>query len=470
MVRVTLLAAILVGAQAQYTPDWKSVDSRPLPQWYDDAKFGIFIHWGVFSVPAYKNEWYWWRLDGDKNPDYIKFHEEMYGKDFKYADFGPMFTAKMWDPDHWASVFQKAGAKYVVLTSKHHEGFTNWPSNVSFNWNSMDIGPHRDLVGELTDAVRRKNLTMGLYHSLFEWFNPLYLQDKASGFKTRSFVEEKTMPELREIVNRYKPDLIWSDGDWEADSETYWKSPEFLAWLYNDSPVKDTVVTNDRWGQGCSLHHGGYYSGSDRQQPGPQLLSHKWENAMTVDRSTWGYSRKSNLDKYLSATAILSELSSSVAYGGNLLLNIGPTVDGLILPIFEERLMQVGNFLDINGQAIYATKPFAVQNETAINGAYYTASKKDDGISFLTVIQSTGNWPMPGSSLELSALKSVESVELLTKDGSNMALKCTSTSGHPVCESPCPFKAGLIKGEVDPLGFSLKLTKAVAQSVDTFTV
>lgn len=327
----------------------------------------------------------------------------------------------------------------------------------------MDIGPHRDLVGELTDAVRRKNLTMGLYHSLFEWFNPLYLEDKDSGFTSRSFVEKKTLPELREIVERYKPELIWSDGDWEADSVTYWKSPEFLAWLYNESPVKDTVVTNDRWGKGCSLRHGGYYSGGDRQQPGAQLLQHKWENCMTIDGSTWGYSRKSTLSSYLSATSILRELSSTVAFGGNLLLNVGPTVDGLILPIFEERLLQVGRFLEVNGQAIYGTKPFHIQNETFIDGAFYTASRQEEDVAYLTVVQTTGTWPMPDSNLELRSLSSVGSVELLTKVGV-VNLECNSDAGHVICKAPCPMKAGLARGAVDSLGFSLRLRAAVCHA------
>ncbi|KAK2106170.1 Tissue alpha-L-fucosidase [Saguinus oedipus] len=136
------------------------------------------------------------------------------------------------------------GPRYVVLTTKHHEGFTNWPSPVSWNWNSKDVGPHRDLVGELGTALRKRNMHYGLYHSLLEWFHPLYLLDKKNGFKTQHFVSAKTMPELYDLVNslgahrgRYKPDLIWSDGDWEAP-DAYWNSTNFLSWLYNDSPVK----------------------------------------------------------------------------------------------------------------------------------------------------------------------------------------------------------------------------------------
>lgn len=461
------ILAFLVACQAQYTPDWPSIDSRPLPTWFDDAKFGIFIHWGVFSVPSFKSEWYWYNLNSTSpDPETVEFHKRVYGADFKYQDFAGDFTAKMFDPDVWANMFKKAGARYVVLTSKHHEGFTNWPSSVSWNWNSVDVGPHRDLVGDLTDAVRRAGLTMGLYHSLFEWFHPLYLADKASNWTTRSFVEGKTMPELKDIVERYKPDLIWSDGDWEADGVTYWRSPEFLAWLYNESPVKDTVVTNDRWGKGGSRIHGGYYSGSDRQQPGPSLMGHKWENCMTVDSGSWGYSRHSALSSYLSATDILMELISTVAYGGNLLLNVGPTKDGLILPIFEERLTQVGDFLQLNGEAIYATKPFQVQNETGVDGGFYTESR-DSSVVFFTVVQKTGTWPMPGSTLKLLGLSNIASAELLTTSGL-LPASCLKVADHVECTAPCPFKSGLVSHNVNQLGFVLRLHGAVAKTTSTF--
>lgn len=364
----------------EYSPDWESLDARPLPTWFDEAKFGIFVHWGVFSVPSYKSEWYWWSLVNDRNPDYVNFHERQYRRDFKYEDFAAQFKAGLFKPEDWANLFKDAGAKYVVLTTKHHEGFTLWPSKYSWNWNSVDVGPHRDLVGELTNAVRGAGLQMGLYNSLLEWFHPLYLQDKANNFGTRNFPMTKLIPELQDLVRRYKPSLIWSDGNWDAN-ETYWGSREFLAWLYNDSPVKDIVVVNDRWCQNCSLHHGGYYSGADRQQADPKLLHRKWESACTVDSGSWGYSRVSELMNYRTAQQLLRQLVSTVAYGGNFLLNVGPTSDGIILPIFEERLRQIGSFLNINGEAIYGTKAWAFQNETvAALDAELFYTKKDDTV------------------------------------------------------------------------------------------
>ncbi|XP_026113274.1 tissue alpha-L-fucosidase-like [Carassius auratus] len=357
----------------RYTPDWASLDSRPLPEWYDEVKFGIFVHWGVFSVPAFGSEWFWWYWKASLKFEYILFMVKNYPIGFRYADFAPDFHARFFDPDEWAEIFEASGAKYVVLTSKHHEGFTNWGSPTSWNWNSVDNGPHRDLVGDLGAAIRKRSLHYGLYHSLYEWFNPIYLSDKRSGFKTQDFVEKKAMPELYDLVKRYEPDLIWSDGDWEAP-DTYWNSTGFLAWLYNDSPVKDVVVTNDRWGAGCYCKHGGYYNCADKFTPG-HLPNHKWEKCQSVDTISWGYRRNMKLSELMDLPSIIKDMVKVVALGGNYLLNIGPTADGIIAPVFEERLRGIGAWLKVNGEAIYGTKPWRVQAENATVPVWYTSKR-----------------------------------------------------------------------------------------------
>ncbi|XP_010167382.2 tissue alpha-L-fucosidase, partial [Antrostomus carolinensis] len=291
--------------------------------------------------------------------------------DTTYADFAPHFTALDFQPREWAQLFQRAGARYVVLTTKHHEGFTNWGSPVSWNWNSLDTGPHRDLVGELGQALRESNICYGLYHSLYEWFNPLYLADKESGFKTQNFVLKKTMPELYDLVLKYKPDLIWSDGDWEAP-ESYWNSTSFLAWLYNDSPIKDTVVVNDRWCNNCSCHHGGYYNCADKYKPGT-LPPHKWEMCSSIDKLSWGYRSNMNIADVMDEASIIEELVQTVSFGGNYLLNVGPTKEGVIVPIFQERLLALGRWLDTNGEAIYESKPWRVQMENSTDTVWYTS-------------------------------------------------------------------------------------------------
>ncbi|XP_036301774.1 tissue alpha-L-fucosidase isoform X2 [Pipistrellus kuhlii] len=330
-----------LGAQRRYTPDWPSLDSRPLPAWFDEAKFGVFVHWGVFSVPAWGSEWFWWHWKGEGLPQYRRFMSDNFPPGFSYADFGPLFTARFFDPEAWADLFQAAGAK---------------------------------------------NIRYGLYHSLFEWFHPLYLLDKKNGFKTQYFVYGKTMPELYELVNRYKPDLIWSDGDWESP-DAYWNSTGFLSWLYSDSPVKDEVVVNDRWGFNCSCHHGGYYNCEDKFQPS-SLPKHKWEMCTSIDKQSWGYRRTMSISEVASESEIISELVQTVSLGGNYLLNIGPTKDGLIVPIFQERLLAVGKWLSINGEAIYASKPWRVQLEKN-ESVWYTSKESSVYAIFL-------NWPENG--------------------------------------------------------------------------
>nr|CAH7755773.1 unnamed protein product [Callosobruchus chinensis] len=251
---------------AKYEPNWDSLDTRPAPKWFDEAKIGIFLHWGVFSVPSFGSEWFWKDWQSGSHP-YVHFMKENYAPDFKYQEFAKDFHAELFDPQQWARIFKRSGARYVVLTSKHHEGYTLWPSKYSYSWNSKDVGPGRDIVGELSRAVRDEHLTFGLYHSLYEWFNPMYLSDKATNFTTTEFVDNKVIPEMRELVEQYKPSIIWSDGDWEAN-DTYWKATDFLAWLYNKSPVRDEVLVNDRWGIGTPCKHGDIYTCKDRYNPG----------------------------------------------------------------------------------------------------------------------------------------------------------------------------------------------------------
>ncbi|XP_015586061.1 alpha-L-fucosidase [Cephus cinctus] len=358
----------------KYKPTWESLDSRPLPQWYDDAKFGIFIHWGVFSVPSFGSEWFWNNWKDEKDIKYHDFMEKNYPPNFTYQEFAKDFTAEFFNATQWSELFEASGAKYVVLTSKHHEGYTLWPSKYSFSWNSVDVGPHRNLIGELANAIRKEtNLKFGLYHSLYEWYNPLYLHDKENNFTTDIFATQKTIPELHELIDLFKPEVIWSDGDWEP-TDSYWKSKEFLAWLYNDSPIKDTVVVNDRWGMNIPCNHGDFYTCTDRYNPGV-LQAHKWENCMTIDRKSWGYRRNAVLNDYLTLKELVKELIVSVSCGGNLLMNVGPTKDGIIAPIFEERLRGMGKWLALNGEAIYNSKPWSTQNDTLNGDVWYTQSK-----------------------------------------------------------------------------------------------
>ncbi|KAG0430353.1 hypothetical protein HPB47_022772, partial [Ixodes persulcatus] len=415
------------AAVARYEPTWESLDARPLPAWYDRAKVGIFLHWGVYSVPGYVSEWFWWYWMDQGSPTNKKvpqFMKDNYPPGFTYPAFAKDFTCEFFDPNEWARIFEDSGARYVVLTSKHHEGYTLWPSNASFNWNSMDVGPKRDLVGELANAIQSKNhLVFGLYYSLYEWFNPLYRLDKSNNFTTDFFVKTKTMPELFELVKRYKPEVVWSDG-YAAGPADYWKSREFLAWLYNDSPVKDTVVTNDRWGNDCVCKHGGYFTCDNRYNPGV-LQPHKWENCMTVDQYSWGYRRNASLSDFLTIEKLIATLVETISCGGNILINIGPTHDGRIAPIFQERLAQLGSWLKVNGEAVYGSKAWKCQNDTLAKNVWYTQGQLDDGATAVYVF--VLEWPR-GSELRLGSLNVDMDTEITMLGAESQAVTVVSSS------------------------------------------
>jgi len=382
------MIAINLSAQQKYTADWESIDSRPIPQWYTDAKFGIFIHWGLFSVPAWGPlpsdgvsvydayaEWYWWKLldkNSAVNPLFTAFHNKNFGENFKYQDFVKDFKCEMFNPAEWAKLFSDAGARYVVLTSKHHEGFTLWQSAQSWNWNAVDVGPHRDLAGDLIAAVKKEGLRMGFYYSLYEWFNPLYREN------LEKYVDDHMIPQMKDLVNRYNPDIVWTDGEWEHPSEK-WKSTEFLAWLYNESPVKSSVVVNDRWGAETRGKHGGVYTTEydlvgDKTMK-DERITHPWEECRGIGNS-FGYNRNEKLSDYSTSEELVHLLIEKVAKGGNLLLNIGPTADGRIPVIMQQRLMDIGRWLKTNGEAIYGTAPRNIAQQLDIN-AFFTTKGKD---------------------------------------------------------------------------------------------
>lgn len=392
-----LLTFILTGiiqmgsikAQEKYEATWASIDKRPIPEWFSKAKFGIFIHWGLYSVPAWGPlpsdgadiydcyaEWYWSKLlnKGSKvNPLFTAFHQKHYGDDFKYQDFVKDFKCEMFKPEEWAKLFNEAGARYVVLTSKHHEGFTLWPSEYAWNWNAVDVGPHRDLAGDLSEAVKKEGLRMGFYYSLYEWYNPLYLKN------VNEYVDKHMIPQLKELVTNYQPDIIWPDGEWDHPSST-WKSTEFLSWLYNESPVRETIVVNDRWGKETRSKHGDFYtteydlSNSDNLKD--TRIMHPWEECRGIGHS-FGYNRNENLDDYSSSEQLIHLLIDKVSSGGNLLLNVGPTADGRIPVIMQQRLMDMGAWLKTNGEAIYETEPWDIAVKQQDINAYFTTKGND---------------------------------------------------------------------------------------------
>lgn len=364
---ILLIALCIIAIQSfcqnkKYKSTWKSIDSRPVPEWFADAKFGIFIHWGPYSVPAWTpkgtySEWYQYWLENKTlfgngeftGNEVLDFHEKTYGKDFPYYNFGEMFKADLYNPNAWAKLFKDAGAKYIVVTTKHHDGYCLWPSEEAndrgFPWNSMEIGAKRDLIGELTTAVKKTDVKIRFYYSLYEWFHPWWQNDK------KRFVDEHYHPQFKDLVESYKPDIMWGDGEWEMESKG-WKSAELMAWLYNESSVKNTIVINDRWGKEIRKHHGGYFTTEYEAEAGK--FNKPWEECRGMGFS-FGYNQNEDSWDYSSPKILILTLVNIVSCGGNLLLDIGPDARGNIPPIMQDRLLEMGKWLKINGESIYGT-------------------------------------------------------------------------------------------------------------------
>lgn len=355
-----------------YENNWESLNSRPVPDWFNESKFGIFIHWGLYSVPAFTRkgeyaEWYRMQIDDCNHPS-SAFHKKVYGETFKYEDFVKGFTAELFDADKWAELFKKSGARYINIVSKHHDGFCLYPTDYAWNWNSYDVGPHRDILMELKTALEGTGVRFGVYHSVYEWFNPIYRKDP------EKYALEHLIPMLKELVEKYQPSTLFTDGEWEHESSV-WHSTEFLQWLYNESSVKDFIVPNDRWGKETRGKLGGNFTTEygfieANKRIEDVELDRPFEECRGIGKS-FGLNRIEGTDDYMSAKELLETLCSLVSKGGNFLLNIGPAADGTIPVIMEERLLQMGKWLETNGEAIYGSKVYTRKN-TDQTGIYYT--------------------------------------------------------------------------------------------------
>ncbi len=429
-----LLALSATGFSQNYDNNWESIDSRPIPEWFGEAKFGIFIHWGVYSVPAFSPaerdgvgiydryaEHYWrrWVNPSDSQHYFQEFHNRVYGENVKYQDFANDFKAEMFQPDEWARIFEESGAKYVVLTSKHHEGYCLWPSQYSWNWNAMDIGPHRDVLGDLTEAVKAKGLKMGYYYSLLEWFHPLYKAETLD-----QYIDQHMFPQMKELVEKYRPDIVWTDGEWDYTSDKL-RSTEFLQWLYNESSVRESVVVNDRWGKETRSRHGGFYTTeydliNDGNSDGI-VFTRPFEECRGIAGS-FGFNRNEYLNEYSTSEELVHLLINKVSRGGNLLLNVGPTADGRIPLIMQQRLKDMGDWLKVNGEAIYGSGKWAeapaVTNDSEIfytskdNALYVIMTKWQERPITVKGVKNVKNVSMLGYNGRVSYSRSTNSVTI----------------------------------------------------------
>ena len=392
-----MLCFLAVSTNAQtpthYEPTVESLNQHPLPQWYADAKLGIFVHWGLYSVPGWaplvhpehdftapdyiKNnpyaEWYLnvMRIDGSPTQAY---HREHYGADYDYYNFAPTFDQeiKKWNPDAWAKTFRDAGAKYVVLTTKHHDGFTLWPSSTP-NPKLPADRQHatRDIVGDLTKAVNGEGLRMGLYYSGgYDWTfvpGPIRTAADYQSVKPQSEAYGKYADaQFRELIERYHPAVLWNDIDYPKSGHPL----ELMAEYYNTVP--DGVV-DDRFG----VKH------SDFKSPEYQVMKTisptKWEECRGLGRS-FGYNRAEGEAETIAPDELIYLLVDIVSKNGNLLLDVGPEADGTIPPVQMSRLQALGAWLKQNGEAIYGTRPWKTAEGETAEGIHLRFTQKDSAV------------------------------------------------------------------------------------------
>jgi alpha-L-fucosidase len=396
---------------APCTPDLASLNARPLPDWYDQAKFGIFIHWGLFAIPGFAarlgsisdafktdydravamtpyTEWYANAIKVPGTPS-ADFHKATYG-DRPYEAFNAPFVAglKDWDPASWAESFRDAGARYVVLVTKHHDGFCLWPSGVE-NPERSQWFTERDIVGDLAAAVRAAGLRFGAYYSGgIDWsFNtePLRTMGDFMGSTPGGPYPDYADAQVRELVDRYEPSLLWNDISWPTPQA---RLNQLFADYYNAVP--DGVV-NDRWVAGDPdasplrdpaarramddrikarmLRDPAAFDGiipavvphSDFRTPEyarfPATQTKKWEATHGMSHS-FGFDRNDTEADYAPVETLIGDFIDGVAKNGNLLLNVGPQANGTIPEAQAARLKAFGVWLRANGAAIYGTRPW----------------------------------------------------------------------------------------------------------------
>ena len=368
--------------KARFTANWASLKKRdPAPDWFRDAKFGIYFHWGVYSVPAFGNEWYPRNMYDTKSPEY-KHHVKTYGEPnkFGYPDFVPMFKAEKFNADEWADLFKKAGAQFAGPVAEHHDGFSMWASKVN-PWNAKDMGPKRDCVGELEKAIRKHG--MWFVTTFHHERNGLYEIEKNGRKQWTGHYEfvKKNFPELLEdpnraimygympvdkyfqmwedklveVIDNYHPDLMYFDSWLDEIPDKY--KMEYLAHYFNDAGNlgKEIVVTYKQ--QDLPREVGVEDFEKSRAD---KLTDYVWLTDDTISRGSWCYTQDLGIKRPIEIVRTMIDI---VSKNGQLMLNISPKADGTIPDNQKKVLLEIGNWLKKYGEAIYWTRPFVEYGE-----------------------------------------------------------------------------------------------------------
>ncbi|MCD6355055.1 MAG: alpha-L-fucosidase [Prolixibacteraceae bacterium] len=396
------LAIILISCSSHkkeevtYQPTWESLKTHPVPEWLQDAKFGIYAHWGVYSVLAFGNEWYG-RLMYDTTSAVYKHHIEKYGDPsvFGYKEFVDDFKAEKFNPQEWAKLIKESGAKYAGIATVHHDGFCMWDSEFT-PWNSMNKGPKRDLYGDLVKELRKYNdmHIVATFHHMrtFNWYLPYktefykpinnklrnaYLSkdwdifdkkyaslycNQEDGRNLNEFIDE-WHNKVKEVIDNYQPDVIWFDGGQFQGKESEKRVLDILSYYYNkenewNKPVEilNKFPTSRKFNFGPDVGMLTFEEGRDREAS----VHRPWIDDQKISDNSWGYIEGQT---YKSANEIVDGLIDRVARGGGLLLSLCPMADGTINEAQQKVLKEMGQWLKKNGEAIYGTRPWKVHSE-----------------------------------------------------------------------------------------------------------
>jgi alpha-L-fucosidase len=386
--RAAILADVdRVNSAGPFRPDWESLQDYQVPDWYKDAKFGIFIHWGVYSVPAFGSEWYP-RVMYIAGSEEYKHHRATYGPQdqFGYKDFIPRFKAEKFDPAAWARLFKEAGAKYVVPVFEHHDGFAMYDSGLS-DWTAAKMGPHRDLMGDLAAAVRAQGLHLGasshrVEHNFFlgvgrtipsdvndpqyaAFYGPAHrwLANKEGTplnndftFVSRAWTDD-WLARSAEIVEKYHPEIMYFDW-WVGQASLRENLTRFAAFYYNSTIKSGGAVGVINYKDFAMQDKSGVLDIERGALAG--IRPNYWQTDTSSGNKSWGYIEN---ETFKSPDFVVHQLIDIVSKNGNLLLNIGPRSDGTIPDEVQQALRDVGAWLKLNGEAIYGTRPWRIYGE-----------------------------------------------------------------------------------------------------------
>lgn len=427
--RADMNALNLVNRQGTYKPFTDSLDKHRVPQWYADAKLGIFFDWGLYSIAGYGAKG-WSRA---RYPDWYlshmytqcaEYHKKTWGENFHRDDFIPLFTAENFDANAVVQLAKEAGARYFVPFSKHHDGFCLWDSKYTRR-DAVDMSPHRDLSREMVEACNKAGLKHGFYFSVEDYEYPIIDADNKLKIRywsksmapdnaglaeenqevyapfnsalhnrmvsgkvpVNNFIDEYLVPQAKDYIDKYQPDILWFDGEWQRPAE-YYKTPDIVAYFYNTIGQTKEVVANDRLGKGTRGLHGDFYTSETDEVT--DAMTEVWEENRSMSES-YGYNHTDSLSNYLTPNDLIEMFVRIVAKGGNLNLIVNPDGTGHVPQIQIDLLRELGAWLSVNGEAIYGTQPYEVTCDNTQLGqpVWYTRSR-DGKYGYAIVF----HWPL----------------------------------------------------------------------------